>query len=66
VIISPDDLARLNRLAAEWDAPFAALERTREAFRDVPDEELEREIPQAVEVARAQLRAECEQTARLA
>ena len=56
-------LARLSRLEAEWDAPFKALDRTREAFRDVPADELEREIPKAVEEARAQLRAEREHAA---
>ena len=65
-LISPDDLARLNRLEAEWDAPFQALDRTREAFRDVSAEELEREVPKAVEEARAQLRAERDQAAKSA
>jgi hypothetical protein len=62
-IIAPDDLDRLNKLAAEWDEPFQALDRTREAFHHVPNEELEREIPKAVEHARAQRRAARERTA---
>jgi prevent-host-death family protein len=63
-IISPEDLARFNRLEAEWDEPFKALDRTREAFRDIPAGELEREVPKAVEEARTQLRAEREQAAK--
>jgi len=63
-IIAPDDLERLQRLAAAWDEPFTALDRTREAFRDVANDELEREIPRAVAEARAQLRAEREQATR--
>ena len=59
-IISPDDWERFQRFEAEWDAPFAALDRTRDAFKDVPEEELERQVRQGVTEARAQLRAERE------
>jgi prevent-host-death family protein len=62
-LISTADLERLARLEAEWDAPFRAIDQTRAAFSDVPDEELEREVAKAVTEARAELRAE-RQTAR--
>ncbi len=63
-LVAPDDLARLTRLEAEREARFAVIDRIRDAFKDVSDEELEREIPVEVEQARAQLRAEREQAAR--
>ncbi len=63
-LISPEDLARFNRLEAEREAQFSVIDRAREAFRDVPDEELEREVEQAVFQARAELRAEREQSAK--
>jgi prevent-host-death family protein len=57
-IISADDWDRLQRLEAAWDAPFAALDRTRKAFKDVPPEELEREVQAGVAAARADVEAE--------
>jgi len=63
-MIAPEDLARLTRLEAERAARFAVIDQIRDAFSDVPDEELEREIPKAVAEARAQLRAEREQAAK--
>lgn len=56
-IISPEDLARLRRLEAEREARFSVIDRAREAFKDVPDEVLEREVDNAVAQARAELRA---------
>jgi prevent-host-death family protein len=58
VLISADDLTRLERLEADWDEPFKVIDRVRAAFADVPDEELEREVDKAVAEARAELRAE--------
>jgi prevent-host-death family protein len=63
-IVTPDDFARVIRLEAEREARFAVIDRIRDALKDVPDEELEREIPKAVAEARRQLREECEQAAR--
>lgn len=63
-IIAPEDLARLTRLEAERAARFAVIDQIRDAFKDTPDAELEREIPKAVAEARAQLRAEREQAAK--
>jgi prevent-host-death family protein len=58
VMISVDEFERLQRLEADWDEPFAALDRTRAAFEDLPAEDREREAAKAVSEARAALRAE--------
>jgi prevent-host-death family protein len=63
-IISAQDLARFTRMEAERAERFKVIDRTRAAFADVPDEELEREVVQAVAEARAELRAEREQDAK--
>ena len=55
-IISAEDLERLSQLEAEWNRDFAVIDEIREAFRDVPDDELEREAAKAVARARAQVR----------
>ncbi len=60
-LVSPQDLERLRRYDAEREADFAVLDRIGAAFADVPDEELEREVANAVAQARAELRAEREQ-----
>ncbi|MBI4494177.1 MAG: type II toxin-antitoxin system Phd/YefM family antitoxin [Chloroflexi bacterium] len=56
-IISAQDLERLNRLEQEREKDFAILDEMRQAFEDVPDEELEREVSRAVAQAREQRRA---------
>lgn len=47
-IISAEDLERLNRFEAERQQRFGILDGIGEAFKDVPDEELEREVSRAV------------------
>jgi hypothetical protein len=47
-IVSADDLERLTRLETERAEHFTALDRIREAFSDVPDEELAAEVASAV------------------
>jgi prevent-host-death family protein len=42
-IISAADLERFNRLERERAACFAAIDRAREAFQDMPADEIERE-----------------------
>ena len=59
-IVSADDLRILIELEARREARFAAISRISEAFADVPVEDLEREITQALSEARAELRAECD------
>src|SRR5215211_9346521 len=55
-IVSADDLERLDRLEQQRAERFKALDATREAFKDVPDEELEREVARAIEQVRAENR----------
>ena len=57
-LVSAADLERLGLLEAERERNFSIVDEMREAFRDIPDEELEREITKAVEAARQELRAE--------
>ncbi|MBI2861445.1 MAG: type II toxin-antitoxin system Phd/YefM family antitoxin [Chloroflexi bacterium] len=51
-IISTQDLERLNRLEAEQEQDFRALDATREAFKDVPAEEIERQVARALAAVR--------------
>lgn len=53
-IVSADDLVALRRFEAERQERFTVLDRMREAFKDVPAEEVEREVARAI----AQVRAE--------
>ena len=52
-IISPQDLALLERLRAERQERFQVLERTGAAFKDVPVEEQEYAVGRALERVRA-------------
>jgi prevent-host-death family protein len=61
-IVSAADLERLGLYEAERERDFRIVDELREAFRDVPDEELEKEIDLAVAEARAELRAERQAT----
>ena len=62
-IVSPQDLAALNRLDEQRAELAGVLAEMREAFRDVPQEEIEEETNRAVAEVRAQMRAEREQAA---
>jgi prevent-host-death family protein len=55
-IISAKDLARLTRLEAERNNDFAILDEMREAFKDVPPEEIEREVARAINQVRKENR----------
>ncbi len=55
-IVSADDLRQLERLEAERAADFAILDEMQDAFRDIPPEEIEREIARAIGDARAKRR----------
>jgi len=57
-IISAEDLAELTRLEQQREEDFKALDATRAAFADVPDEELEREIAKALASVRGRRRAQ--------
>ncbi len=62
-IISAADLERLNQLEEQRKARFKALDESRAAFKDVPDEELEREVARAIEETRAQNRQRAQRQA---
>ena len=57
-LVSIDDLDELNRAERERAGRFAIIDEMREAFKGVPQEEIEREADRAVAEARADLRAE--------
>jgi prevent-host-death family protein len=59
-IVSADDLRRLDRLDRERADRFKILEEFGEAFKDVPVEELEREVARALAEVRAERRAQHE------
>jgi prevent-host-death family protein len=63
-IVSPQDLAALDRLDAQRAELADVLAEMREAFKDVPQEEIEEETNKAVAEVRAQMRAEREQAAK--
>ena len=52
-IISADDFRRLQQLEAERAERFKILDEIGEAFKDVPPEEIEREVTRALSEARA-------------
>lgn len=47
-IVSADDLRRLHQFDQQREAFFLRIDRMREAFKDVPPEEIEREADRAV------------------
>lgn len=51
-----DDPERLNRLEQDRRRDFAIIDESRAAFRDVPDEALEREVSKALAEVRAEHR----------
>jgi prevent-host-death family protein len=55
-IFSAQDFKRLARLEAERNRDFVILEELREAFKDVPPEEIEREVSRALSQVRAENR----------
>jgi prevent-host-death family protein len=62
-IVSPRDLAALDRMDQQRAELSGVLAEMREAFKDVPQEEIEAETNKAVAEVRAQMRAEREQAA---
>jgi prevent-host-death family protein len=59
-IVSASDLRRLDRLDRERAERFKILEEFGEAFKDIPAEELEREVARTIAEVRAERRAELE------
>lgn len=62
-IVSAQDLERLDQLEAERERDFKILDEIGEAFRDVPLDELKREVVRAVAAARRELREEAKRDA---
>ena len=56
-VVSPDDLAELERIEAEKQERLRILARMRAPFRGVPSEEIEREVARAIEEVRREDRA---------
>lgn len=59
-IVTADDLERLNQLDAEWEADFEMLSKISECFKDVDEEEFEREVAAAIAEVRAESNARTE------
>lgn len=57
-IISAEDLARFERLEEQRRERFKILDEIGDAFKDVPLDELEREIAQAIDQVREESRAQ--------
>lgn len=53
-IVSAQDLERLNRLDEQHKQDLAILNASQLAFKDVPEDELEREIAAAIRTVRAE------------
>jgi prevent-host-death family protein len=62
-IVSPEDLVALDRMDQQRAELAGVLSEMREAFKDVPQEEIEEETSKAVAEVRAQMRAERERAA---
>ncbi|OGH17763.1 MAG: hypothetical protein A2868_01050 [Candidatus Levybacteria bacterium RIFCSPHIGHO2_01_FULL_40_15b] len=56
-VISAEDLSRLTRLEEERNERFKVIDRMRAAFKDIPDDEIERQVDKAVEEVRASKRS---------
>ena len=60
-IVSAEDLEQMRRIDAEREERFKALDATRDAFKDVPPAELEREVEKALAEVRAENRGKLPQ-----
>ena len=56
-VISAEDLQRFTRMEEQREKRFKALDKMREAFKDVPSEEIDREVKRAISQVRAENRA---------
>jgi len=55
-IVSAEDFKRLARLDEELRRDFTIMDEMREAFKDVPPEEIEREVSRAISQVREEQR----------
>lgn len=60
-VISAEDLSRLTRLEEQRKKRFQAIDRMREAFKDIPAEEIEREVNKAIKQVRIENRSRARQ-----
>ncbi|OGH38070.1 MAG: hypothetical protein A3B44_04230 [Candidatus Levybacteria bacterium RIFCSPLOWO2_01_FULL_38_21] len=56
-VISAEDLARFTQLEEQRKERFKVLDRMQEAFKDIPDEEIEGEVSKAISQVRAEKRS---------
>lgn len=56
-VISAEDLSRLTQLEKERNERFKVIDRMREAFKDVPDDEIELQVNKAVAEVRVSKRS---------
>ena len=56
-VISAEDLQRFTQLEEQRKERFKVLDKMREAFKDVPPEEIDREVKKAISEVRAENRA---------
>lgn len=56
-IISAQDLERLERLEEERERDFSVLDEMRAAFKDIPPEEIDREVAKAIAEVRQEQRS---------
>lgn len=52
-VISAEELARFTQLEEQRKERFKALDRIREAFKNIPPEEIEQEVSKAIKQVRA-------------
>lgn len=55
-VISAEDLQRFTQLEEQREERFKALDKMREAFKNVPPQEIEREVKRAISEVRAEKR----------
>jgi hypothetical protein len=62
IIVSPSDMARIERRERERAERFKVIDEVRSAFADIAEEELEREAAKAVAEVREEMRKELERS----
>lgn len=55
-VISAEDLQRFTQMEEQRERRFKALDKMRDAFKDVPSEEIDREVKRAISQVRAENR----------
>lgn len=56
-VIPAEDLQRFTQMEEQRERRFKALDKMRDAFKDVPSEEIDREVKRAISQVRAENRA---------